>query len=129
MICSESTSPDVARKLVGLGAEILANPSNDYWFGRREPARLQLGVAGLRAIENRRYLVRPTSTGYSAVIDPSGNVLVQSRSSGSQVLFSEIRRTSVVAVYQRVGDLIVWASMGLVAWQLIVLRAWRTPLD
>jgi apolipoprotein N-acyltransferase len=129
MICSESTSPDVARELVGLGAEILANPSNDYWFGRHEPATLQLGVAALRAIENRRYLVRPTSTGLSAVIDPRGDVLIQSRSSGSQVLFSEVQRESVVTVYQRVGDLVVWVSMGLAAWQVIALRVWRIEID
>jgi len=122
MICSESTSPVVARELVGLGAEILANPSNDYWFGRREPALLQLGVAGLRAIENRRYLVRPTSTGLSAIIDPAGIVLVESGSTGSEVLLSEVRPVSVVTMYQRVGDLIVWISVGLAGWQLLVLR-------
>jgi len=121
MICSESTSPDLARMLVEYGAEILANPSNDYWFGRREPALLQLGIAGLRAIENRRYLVRPTSTGFSAVIDPRGEVLVQSSSSGSEILVSEVRQGATVTVYQRSGDLIVWLSTVLVGWQFTVL--------
>lgn len=120
MICSESTSPIVARELVGQGAEILANPSNDYWFGRREPVFLQLGVSALRAIETRRYLVRPTSTGVSAVIDPKGDVLVQSRSSGSEVLLSDIRRVSVLTVYQRLGDFIAWGALGLVIWHLVV---------
>ena len=120
MICSESTNPSVARELVGQGAEILANPSNDYWFGRREPVFLQLGVAALRAIETRRYLVRPTSTGISAVIDPKGDVLVQSRSSGSEVLLSDIRLVSGLTVYQRLGDFIAWGALGLVIWHLVV---------
>ncbi|MGB5573409.1 MAG: apolipoprotein N-acyltransferase [Thermoanaerobaculia bacterium] len=122
MICSESTSPVVARELVRLGAEILANPSNDYWFGRREPAQLQLGVAGLRAIENRRYLARPTSTGLSAVIDPAGTVVVESSSPGSEVLLAEVRPVSVVTMYQRVGDFIVWISVCLAGWHLLAPR-------
>ena len=36
------------------GVSVLANPSNDYWFGAKQPAREQLIAASFRAIENRR---------------------------------------------------------------------------
>ncbi len=128
MVCSESTNPVVARELVRVGAKILANPSNDYWFGRREPALLQLGVAGMRAIENRRYLVRPTSTGLSAVIAPAGNVLIRSSTSGAELLVASVRRVSILTVYQKFGDLIAWVSVSVVLWQLVRIRFRRREL-
>jgi apolipoprotein N-acyltransferase len=114
-ICAEALYPEVARELSLAGAEILANPSNDYWFGHPQAAAHQLQVASFRAIENRRYLVRPTSTGISAVIDPHGQTLTRSQGEGPEVLHASLRPSSTVTPYQRVGDLPVLAAALLVA--------------
>ena len=103
-ICGEALFPEVARALAQAGAELLANPSNDYWFGAPEVAAQQLQVAAFRAIENRRYLVRATSTGISAVIDPHGRVIARSHGNGAEIVTARLRRSSAHTLYQRLGD-------------------------
>ena len=51
----------------------LFNPSNDGWFGRFGPPQ-HLAQARLRAIEEGLPVLRSTTTGISAVIDPHGVV-------------------------------------------------------
>ncbi len=103
-LCAEALYPEIARGLTRGGAELLANPSNDYWFGARQPAREQLRSAAFRAIENRRFLVRPTSTGISAVIDAHGRVTARSQGDGPEIVSAPLERSSVVTPYQVIGD-------------------------
>ena len=104
-LCAETLYPEVARGLARAGAELLANPSNDYWFGAPQAAAAQLTTATFRAIENRRWLVRATATGVSAIVDAHGRVAARSRGDGPEIVAAELRRSSAVTPYQRVGDL------------------------
>jgi apolipoprotein N-acyltransferase len=123
-ICGESLHPEIARELAMAGAELLANPSNDYWFGHPQAAAHQLQVASLRAIENRRYLVRPTSTGISAVVDPHGHTLVRSQGQGPEILHASLRRSSTVTPYHRVGEgPLVAAAAWIASVSLIGIRS------
>ena len=70
-ICSEAMGPGYVRRVVAAGATVLVNPSNDYWFTSAAAARQQLAKTRLRAIETRRFVVRATSTGYSALDRPT----------------------------------------------------------
>jgi apolipoprotein N-acyltransferase len=72
LICYESVFPDIARRWVNVGANVLVNLTNDAWYGRSSAPRHSLAMAILRAVETRRALVRAANTGYSAFIDPSG---------------------------------------------------------
>ncbi len=110
-VCGESLFPEVARDLSNGGAELLANPSNDYWFADASGAQQHLQVAALRAIENRRWLVRPTATGISAVIDPHGRTIVRSRFGDAETLEARVFRSSSVTPYQRWGDAPVAVSL------------------
>ncbi|HTO08424.1 MAG TPA: apolipoprotein N-acyltransferase [Myxococcota bacterium] len=103
-VCAEALYPDVARGLVRAGAEILANPSNDYWFGAPQPFSEQLAAASFRAIENRRALVRATSTGITAFVDPHGRITARSAGSGPEVISAEIERSRAVTPFQYLGD-------------------------
>lgn len=74
-VCSEGIVPGPARQLARAGAEILINVSSDGdWYGSGVQPEQNLGVARLRAIENRRYLIRAGNSGISALIDPVGRV-------------------------------------------------------
>jgi apolipoprotein N-acyltransferase len=103
-VCGELLIPAVARELSRKGAELLANPSDDGWFGSAAAARTQLEAAAMRAIENRRYLVRIANGGYSAVIDPHGRVRVESGFGGVAVLEAPVFRSHTTTPYQRFGD-------------------------
>jgi hypothetical protein len=45
----------------------------------------------VRAIENRRYLVRPTTTGFSAIIDPHGRAVALSGFGTPEILTASVR--------------------------------------
>jgi apolipoprotein N-acyltransferase len=113
-LCGEALFPEVARGLVQAGAELLANPSNDHWFGARAGAEQHLRAARLRAIETRRWLVRPTTTGVSAVIDPHGRVVARGGYGGAEVLTATVRRSRAVAPVQRWGEAPLLAALAIV---------------
>ncbi|MBV8830119.1 MAG: apolipoprotein N-acyltransferase [Acidobacteriaceae bacterium] len=74
-ICYESAFPDLVRQFTKRGADVLINLSNDGYFGHSEARQQHLLIARMRAVENRRFLVRVTNDGISAVIGPSGQLL------------------------------------------------------
>lgn len=73
-ICYEAIYPGEVRAFTDRGAQLLVNISNDGWFGTSAAAEQHLRMARVRAVENRRWLVRDTNSGLSASIDPYGNV-------------------------------------------------------
>jgi len=112
-VCFEAMYPDLVRSFALQGAEVLANLSNDAWFGHAAPARHQLDIATVRAIENRRYLVRPTTTGFSAVIDPYGRAVALGGFGAPEVLTASIRPSQAQTPYQRWGDTAAWTAVAL----------------
>ncbi len=128
LLCVEAMFPDLARRAVRQGAEVLVNLSNDGWFGHPEPARHQLEIATLRAVENRRYLLRAAATGFSAVIDPHGRTLVESAFDGRQVLTATVRASHARTPYQRWGDGFAWLVIAVVAAASLRAAA-RSPMD
>jgi len=75
LICYETIFPELANARVAAGANILVNISNDAWFGRSSSPFQHLQMSVLRAVEQRRTLVRCTNTGISAFIGPRGRIL------------------------------------------------------
>jgi apolipoprotein N-acyltransferase len=77
-ICYETIRPGYVRKLVrDSKPHLLVSLTNDGWFGDSPEPRLHLSLARFRAIEHRRYLVRATNTGISAIVDPMGRILAE----------------------------------------------------
>ncbi len=74
LICFESIFPDISRKWVGAGANVLVNITNDAWYGRSSAPHQTLAMARLRAVETRRAIVRSANTGFSAFVDPLGRL-------------------------------------------------------
>jgi apolipoprotein N-acyltransferase len=77
LICYEDTVPALAREATREGAELLVNLTSDSWFGRTLAPHQHHLIASFRAIENRRFLVRATNTGLSAVVDPLGRTIAR----------------------------------------------------
>jgi len=74
LICFESIFPDIARKWVGVKANILVNLTNDAWYGRSSAPYHSLAMTVVRAVETRRSLVRAANTGFSGFVDPLGRM-------------------------------------------------------
>lgn len=111
-VCIEALELELARRLVEAGAEVLANPSNDDWFGNAAAARQHLDIASVRAIEQRRYIIRATATGYSAVIDPYGRLTALSAFGVPETLTASVRRSQELTPYYRWGDVVSYGAIG-----------------
>ena len=57
------------------GAQVLVNISNDGYFGHSAAREQHLEIARMRAVENRRWLLRATNDGITADIDPAGRIV------------------------------------------------------
>jgi apolipoprotein N-acyltransferase len=76
MICYEDLLPHFINRMVSEGEpELLANLTNDAWFGDTTEPWIHLALAKFRAVEQRKYFVRSTNSGVSAFIDPNGRVM------------------------------------------------------
>lgn len=75
LICFEDLFMENSRQMVRQGADVLVNFTNDAWYARSSAIYHHLVPSQLRALENRRTLLRVTNTGLTAVIAPNGEVL------------------------------------------------------
>ena len=66
--------PNLARASVLGGADILFVATNDVWFGEEGAAEFHAAHSVLRAVENRRPVIRSGNAGWSGWSDPMGNV-------------------------------------------------------
>src|SRR6185295_17055406 len=85
LICNEAMFPEVARTRVGAGAAILLNLSNDTWMNDAKYSAIAFDMIVLRAVEQRRFVVRASTAGPSAIVAPSGHVLVRTGLSTAEV--------------------------------------------
>ena len=62
-ICYEAVFADEVRQFARHGAEVFVNISDDGWYGDTSAPWQHLNMARMRAIENRRWLLRDTNSG------------------------------------------------------------------
>ena len=63
--------PDLVREFTDSGAEVLVNLSNDGYFGNSAAHEQHLEIVRMRAAENRRWILRATNDGITAVDRPA----------------------------------------------------------
>jgi apolipoprotein N-acyltransferase len=104
LICYEDILPGFTNRAVVPETELLVNMTNDAWFGDTTEPWEHLALATFRAIEHRRYLVRSTNSGISAIIDPLGRVLKHTEAFKAQSLEETVRWMKASTVYEKIGD-------------------------
>ena len=112
-ICYESAFPNLVRQFTRKGADVLVNLSNDAYFGHSEAREQHLLIARMRAVENRRYIIRATNDGITAVIDPAGQIvrrLPSYHELAASVRFGTVESTTFYALH---GDWFAWSCLGI----------------
>lgn len=107
-ICYESIFPALVRRFAANGAELLVNISNDGWFGRSSAPAQHLMMLRVRAVENRRWLLRDTNTGYTVDVDPYGRIVARLQPFTRAELDAPYAFRSDLTPYTRFGDWLAW---------------------
>jgi apolipoprotein N-acyltransferase len=123
LICFEAVFPDLVRREVREGAEILVNLSNDAWLQSAAGAEQHLLMVRLRAVETRRWVVRATTTGVSAFIDFYGRLEARLDAARDGTLSAEVARSEFMTPYVRWGDLFAAACVAATVLALVATRA------
>lgn len=103
MICQDDNFTDLARGYGRLGAQVVAVPTNDW----RQVKDYHLENSIFRAVESRYGVVRAASSGVSAIIAPSGELLARSDHfhDGPRAIVADLPlRSSTATLYARWGD-------------------------
>lgn len=125
LICFESIFPDIARRWVGVGANVLINLTNDAWYGRSSAPSHSMAMSVFRAVETRRSLVRAANTGISAFVDPLGRVKSSSEIFTLWAKSLEVELVDVVTFNTRYGHLFAPFCFVFSMFILIAGRFWR----
>lgn len=134
VICYEVAFDDLVRSEVTAGANVLAVQSNDATFEREGPiteeSGQQLAMARLRAVEFDRAVVYASTTGYSAIIAPNGQVITRSGLWQQAELEARVPLLTASTLATRLG---AWPEWAIVAATTLALglaaaragAAWR----
>ncbi len=118
-ICYESMYPQYARFMTRNGATLLVTQSNDSWFRSSAAREQHLSAVVARAIENRRYIVRSTTTGITCIIDPEGRVIAKLPRDVAGYLYRNIQELSGQTIYVRIGDWFLLICLLFTFWNVM----------
>lgn len=119
-ICYESIFPDLIRQFVKRGSELVVVITNDGWFGESSAPFQHLRMGVVRAVENRRYMVRTANTGISAIIDPYGRIEARTPIGVRMILDGTAHFRSDRTFYTQYGDLFAYANAVIAAGLLVI---------
>ena len=112
------------REGVRAGGQVVLNPTNgsSYWLTQVQSQ--QIAASQLRALEGGREVVQVSPTGFSAFIDPDGNVSQRTDVSERAVIEADVERLDGTTPAQALGDV---PAVALAIGVLVVLSvmAWR----
>jgi apolipoprotein N-acyltransferase len=105
-ICYESVYGDFMRSYIAKGANFIAIITNDGWWGETPGYKQHLAYARLRAIENRRSIVRSANTGVSCIINQRGDIVKSLPYWQKGALAGSIALNNNLTIFSITGDLL-----------------------
>jgi apolipoprotein N-acyltransferase len=119
-ICYEAVFADEIRQFAKNGAEVFVTGSDDGWYGDTSAPWQHMNMARMRAIENRRWILRGTNDGITAAIDPYGRVRQSIPRHKVDALPAEFGYRDDITFYTQHGDVFAWLcaalSLGVIGW-------------
>jgi len=112
-ICYESAFSDLVRQFTKTGANVLVNLSNDGYFGHSAAREQHLELVRMRAAENRRWILRATNDGITAMIDPAGREIARLPLYTQTSAVFRFNFEAGLTPYVRFGDWFAWTCLGI----------------
>lgn len=106
IVCYESIYGDFVSKQVKQGAPFLTVITNDGWWGDSPGYKQHFSFSSLRAIENRRWVVRSANTGKSGVFDEFGRIKKETKYWKEAAFTYSIPLLKTNTFYSKHGDYI-----------------------
>jgi apolipoprotein N-acyltransferase len=130
VICYEVAFDDLVRSEVTAGANVLTVQSNDATFEREGPTTeesgQQLAMARLRAVEFDRTVIYDSTTGYSAIITPDGQVTQRTGLWQQAEIEARVPLLTHQTLAERAGAWPEWAIVGATALALCLAAGQAT---
>jgi apolipoprotein N-acyltransferase len=106
LICYESVYGEFVTEFTAKGADVLCVITNDGWWHDTPGYKQHAALSQIRAIENRRSVVRSANTGISCVINQKGDI-VQSLDWDIEGGIAEtVNKNTEITFFVRYGDVI-----------------------
>ncbi len=107
-ICYEMVFPGLVRKFFRDGGDFLVTITDDAWFGRSTGPYQNFSMAALRAVENRKPVIRAANSGVSGFFTSTGLVIKRTPLFKRQTLTATIMTDPTATFYTRFGDLFTY---------------------
>lgn len=124
LICYEDMIAANSRRTVLGGAEFLIAIINGSGFRDVDTLVQHLRLAQLRAIENRRSLLRCAATGITCHVVPTGKIQESLPSGVEAELIASIPLCSELTIYTRFGEWFAWLCVAVSIGMVAALRFW-----
>jgi apolipoprotein N-acyltransferase len=111
VICYEIIFPDLVRRFVDKGAQVVTTITNDAWFGKSAAPYQHFSMAVFRAVENRVPIARAANTGISGFIDAKGRILAATGIFTETYLTQSLVPGNTKTFYTSFGDLFSYACV------------------
>ena len=119
LICFEDVFPQYARLFAKMSGDMIINYTNDAWYGKSSMHSQHTVYSQFRALENRRFVLRTTNNGMTAVINPKGEIVKKFEQYKEGYLLSSIKIDKGYSIYTQIGDFWVFGIVMLCALILI----------
>jgi apolipoprotein N-acyltransferase len=116
IVCYESIFPLFVTNFVRKGADFIAVVTNDSWYGNSSGPYQHKEFADLRAVENRRAVVRCANGGVSCIINPLGETIAETEMFIRTVLVGEVPLQNEITFYTEHPAIITTVVSAISLW-------------
>ncbi len=113
LVCFESVFPSFVADFTQKGSELITVVTNDSWYGNSSGPYQHKEIGVLRAVENRRTVLRAANGGISTIIDPLGRTLIASKMYERTLIVGDAPVQSGLTFYSKFPLLIPFLSIAI----------------
>lgn len=121
-ICLETTMGFFYQDYTKRDVNILISLVNNAWFKSSSIAARQLQMLQFRAIETGLPILQSSNMGFTCIISPRGSIIKTLPQFEQNFLTHTLNLTFINTIYNKIGDIFILLSLGLILIQLIVKK-------